>query len=182
MQEGTNEKSATRRTFLKSAATAAVFVPNPGLGKKGKTYPDQRRKYRDSRTGRTVWQMTDTPGRTTVAQYATQSMTTPDGRWLIYGSDRASERGQLNLFKMDLRTGISTQLTESNRNLTYRWSHISPGGKEVYFVEDKDLFRIGLGCRHVARRDADLYAFANDLMSKYGNNSGELRVNVTRVS
>lgn len=48
--------------------------------------------------------------------------------------------------------------------------------------EDKDLFRIGLGCRHVPRRDADLYAFANDLMSKYGNNSGELRVNVTRVS
>lgn len=41
----------------------------------------------DSRTGRTVWQMTDTPGRTTVAQYATQTMTTPDGRWLIYGSD-----------------------------------------------------------------------------------------------
>ncbi len=151
MQERTHEKSATRRTFLKGAAVTAagageaapaVFVPNPDLGKKGKVYPDQRRKYRDSRTGRTVWQMTDTPGRTTVAQYATQPMTTPDGRWLVYGSDRASERGQLNLFKMDLRTGVSTQLTESNRNLTYRWSHISASGREVYFVEDKNLFRV----------------------------------------
>jgi Tol biopolymer transport system component len=139
-----------RRDFLKSATTAGatgmaaqtVFAQKADRGKKGKTYPDQRRKYRDSRTGRTVWQMTNTPGRTTVAQYATQSMATPDGRWLIYGSDRASEPGQLNLFKLDLKTGISVQLTESNRNLTYRWSQISPDGRVVYYVEDGNLFKV----------------------------------------
>lgn len=131
-----------RRGFLRSASAGAIFVPQADRGKKGKVYPDQRRKYRDSRTGHIVWQMTNTPGRTTVAQYATQSMTTPDGRWLIYGSDRGSEPGQLNLFKLDLKTGVSVQLTASNRNLTYRWSHISPDGKEVYYVEDKNLFKV----------------------------------------
>jgi len=142
----------TRRDFIRQTAVASiaagqvgqaptVLPPSKSFGRKGQVYPDQRRKYRDSKTGRIVWQMTDTPGRITTAQYATQTMTTPDGRWLIYGSDRGSEAGQMNLYKMDLRTGISVQLTESNRNLTPRWSHISPDGKEVYFIEDLNHFR-----------------------------------------
>lgn len=44
---------------------------------KGKVYPDQRKKYKDSRSGRTVWRMTDTPGRTSHAQYFTQPAATP---------------------------------------------------------------------------------------------------------
>src|SRR4029077_524070 len=112
------------------------------LGSKGKIYPDQRRKYKDSRSGHTVWQMTDTPGRTTVSQYATQPMSTPDGRWLLYGSDRGNEKGQLDIFKMDLHTGVSTQLTDSNRDLSFRWAHISPDGKQVYYVEDNNLFKV----------------------------------------
>jgi oligogalacturonide lyase len=108
---------------------------------KGQVYPDQRQKYRDARTGRTVWRMTATPGRTSHAQYFTQPGTTPDGRWLIYGSDRGSPAGQLNLFKMDLLDGVSVQLTESAKGLKPRWSHVSPDGKEIYFIEDRNHVR-----------------------------------------
>ncbi len=111
------------------------------MGKKGQIYPDQREKYKDSRSGRTVWRMTKTPGGLSHAQYFTQPATTPDGRWLIYGSSRGGAPKQLNLFKMDLKTGESVQLTESTRNLTPRWSHVSPDGKEIYFIEEKKRFR-----------------------------------------
>lgn len=50
--------------------------------------------------------------------------------------------------------------------------------------EGDTLFRIGTGGPehpYRAPRDADLYAFANDLISKYGNNQGTLRVGVTRT-
>jgi hypothetical protein len=112
------------------------------FGHKGKIFPDQRRKYKDAKTGHTVWQMTDTPGHFTRAQYATQPMATPDSRFVVYGSDRAGELGQWNLFKLDLQTGESTQLTESTRHLVYRWSVISPDGKEVYYVEDGNSFKV----------------------------------------
>jgi oligogalacturonide lyase len=155
MEQDSTNNGVSRRALLKYAvaATATATAAKMGaqaspalsgrqLGHKGREIPDQRRKYKDSRTGHTVWQMTDTPGSTTVTQYATQSMTSPDGRWLIYGSDRGTQPGQLNLFKMDLRTGRSVQLTESNRDLAFRWSHISPDGKEVYYIEDKNLFKV----------------------------------------
>jgi len=140
----------TRRDFIKqaSAAVAAgtlggctILSGSGSVGGKGQIYPDQRRKYTDSKTGHTVWQMTDTPGRITHAQYFSQPGTTPDGKWLLYGSDRGSEKGQLNLFKMNLQSGESIQLTESNKNLVPRWSHLSPDGKEIYFIEDRNHFK-----------------------------------------
>ena len=141
----------TRREFLqKTSATLAMgaFLPGPniiaaegGQGRKGKVYPDQRRKYRDARTGHTVWQMTDTPGRTSHAFYFTQSGTTPDGNWLFYGSDRGGSKGRLNLFKMSLETGESIQLTDSERNVWPRWAHPSPDGKEIYYIENYNHFK-----------------------------------------
>lgn len=47
--------------------------------------------------------------------------------------------------------------------------------------EETDLFRIGTGCEFTAPREADLFTFANDLKSRYGNNTGELRVVVKRL-
>lgn len=50
--------------------------------------------------------------------------------------------------------------------------------------DDDHYFRIGLGGRGYtfqAPEDGELYAFANDLRSKYGNNTGEVVVTVTRV-
>jgi len=119
-----------------------IFSSKEKMGKKGDVYPDQRRKFTDLKTGRTVWQMTDTPGRLTKAQYATQNMVTPDCKWLVYGSDRGGEKGKLNLFKMNLQTGESIQLTESTEGVESRWAHISPDGKEVYFIEGINHFKV----------------------------------------
>jgi oligogalacturonide lyase len=141
----------TRRDFIKKTSAtvfAGTCVGAPTVlsserkfGKKGQVYPDQRRKYRDSKTGHIVWQMTDTPGCVTHAQYFTQVGTTPDGEWLFYGSDRGCEKGQLNIFKMNLKTGESIQLTESNKNVFPRWSHPSPDGKEIYYIENLNHFK-----------------------------------------
>ena len=144
-------KKITRREFIKRSSAAVVvgavaggpkiFANSGEFGHKGKIYPDQRRKYRDSKTGKTVWQMTDTPGRTTHAQYFTQTGTTPDGKWLFYSSDRGSEAEQLNLFKMNLETGESIQLTESTKDVKPRWSHPSPDGREIYYIENLNHFK-----------------------------------------
>lgn len=48
--------------------------------------------------------------------------------------------------------------------------------------DDRDLFRIGAATTVRAPRDTQLYAFANDLTNKYGNNHGSLTVTVTRVA
>ncbi len=126
----------TRRDLLKKTSAAVVagavasgpliFAKSGKFGHKGKVYPDQRRKYRDSKTGKIVWQMTDTPERTSHAQYFTQAGTTPDGEWLFYGSDRGCEKGQLKIFKMNMKSGQSIQITDSNKNVFPRWSHPSP--------------------------------------------------------
>lgn len=49
--------------------------------------------------------------------------------------------------------------------------------------EDDNLFLIGdSSAPYTAPKDADLYLFANDMISKYGNNTGSLLVTITRVA
>ena len=49
--------------------------------------------------------------------------------------------------------------------------------------DESDYFRIGSGRDarlYTATHDAQLYAFANDLTTRYGNNEGQLEVKITR--
>ena len=48
--------------------------------------------------------------------------------------------------------------------------------------EDDELIRVLKLDDYTAPRDAELYFFANDLASKYGNNAGSIRVKIQRVS
>ena len=51
--------------------------------------------------------------------------------------------------------------------------------------DDQNLFRIGrggAGATYQAPVDGDLYAFGNDLRSKYDNNSGKIQVTVRRMA
>jgi Tol biopolymer transport system component len=115
----------TRRQFMTATSALGVSVfsasqssaqaPTRPTGRKGQTYPDQRKKHTDSQSGKTVWQMTQThtsPDRMTETLYFTNRTVTRDSRWFLYVSDRANSPGRLDLFKMDLRTGESVQLTE----------------------------------------------------------------------
>lgn len=160
-------QSLTRRTFIKtatgtgaalSAAGKAISEASPTLierrpdllGKKGKTYPDQRRKYTDSKSGRTVWQLTDTPGFTTQTLYWTNQHSR-DSRWMPYasgiyqGEAGGRQRWRYNLFNMDLRTGESVQLTDSG-NVVAHSPDLSRDGKTLYYFEAPRTFRsVNLG-------------------------------------
>jgi hypothetical protein len=139
----------TRRQFVATTATVGVALSRGrGLlaqsgrsgapqeqGYKGKTYPDQRRKFTDSRSGHTVWQLTNAGAHSTKLYFTNRSVT-PDSRWLIYHSDRGSAPQHFNLFKMDLRTGESIQLTESGA-VTEDTPEIAYDGKLVYYAENK---------------------------------------------
>ena len=51
--------------------------------------------------------------------------------------------------------------------------------------DNEEYFRIGNGSeknQYTAARDFELYAFANDLLAKYGNNKGWLNVTIKRVA
>src|SRR5262245_38173075 len=91
------------------AGRAAAQTPQRTgpTGKKGQAYPSQRKSHKDAKSGATVWQLTDTPGRTTQTLYYTNRHVTKDSRWLMYASDRANDAEHFDLFKMDLKTGES---------------------------------------------------------------------------
>src|SRR5213593_3575918 len=89
----------SRREFIKTTTSAgtvaslggALFAPNmvqtnkAPVGKKGQSYPDERRKYTDSKGGKTVWQLTNNPpGRKASYSYYNVPKVTPDERWAIY--------------------------------------------------------------------------------------------------
>jgi hypothetical protein len=58
-------------------------------------------------------------------------------------SDRASPMpGQLNIFKMDLKTGESVQLTESSDLLTKDSVVMTADGKEVFFFDKQNHLRV----------------------------------------
>lgn len=145
--------SLTRREFIRNMTATGVTIPAAGSvlvsstaqggaadGKKGKMYPSQRKSHKDAKSGRTVWQLTDTPGRTTQTLYFTNRHATLDSRWLVYASDRGSQAGKFNLFKMDLRSGESIQLTESGAVVAHT-PDISRDGKEVFYVEHSNSLR-----------------------------------------
>lgn len=152
-------QSLTRRKFIQTTAGTGAALSAAGtlfpailktatidMGKKGQGYPDQRRKYTDSKSGRTVWQLTNTPGRTTQTLYYTNRHVTRDSRFLPYASGfHEVESGQrrrwrYNLFNMDLRTGESVQLTDSG-NVVAHSPDISRDGKEIFYFESPNLFR-----------------------------------------
>src|SRR3982074_1370234 len=73
--------------LISGTARAQTQRPAVPKGKKGQAYPSQRKSHRDPKSGATVWQLTDTPGRTTQTLYYTNRHATRDSRWLIYVSD-----------------------------------------------------------------------------------------------
>ena len=99
-----------RKSSAAASSGPTIVAKTKDIGFKGKVFPDQSVKYKDPESGKTVWRMTDTPGRITKGQYVTQNFATLDGEWLVYGSDRGSIKGMLNFFKMILKTGDSVQL------------------------------------------------------------------------
>jgi oligogalacturonide lyase len=83
----------------------------------GQTWPSEMRELRDARTGRTIRQLTAQANN--VHLYFTENSFDAGGRSIIFTSDRASgesraphESPRYNLFRMDLESGVITQLSD----------------------------------------------------------------------
>jgi oligogalacturonide lyase len=83
----------------------------------GDTWPSETREFNDERTGRTIRQLTSQGNN--VHLYFTENAFTAGGNTIIFTSDRASgqeraphEEPLYNIFRMDLGTGVITQLSD----------------------------------------------------------------------
>jgi hypothetical protein len=132
----------------------------------GRVYPPERRRYADPQTGHEVQQLTAT-GNNCHLYYYNPSVT-PDGRYLIFYSERT---GLNNLFRLDLASGESVQLTDAQPVRAEYWPFTPPmrglgaclaclgdGGRRVYYFEGNDLCAVdleSLSCERLVRLPAD---------------------------
>jgi Tol biopolymer transport system component len=153
--------TALMKNAKAQAQHPAAAPPGTGpTGKKGQTYPSQKKSHRDPKSGATVWQLTDTPGRTTQTPYYTNRHATRDSRWLLYASDRANQPEHFDYFKMDLKTGESVQLTDSG-NIVPHSIDISYDGKSAYY------------CAGLSIRVIDLESFKERELTKLDESAHE---------
>jgi oligogalacturonide lyase len=84
----------------------------------GKTYPSEKKSYLDEKTGKVVWQLTSGESNNFQLYFTDNSFTLGD-KEIYFLSDRGSEKPeQYNFFKMDLESGIITQMTNERQGLT----------------------------------------------------------------
>jgi hypothetical protein len=113
----------------------------------------------DPATGRSVTRLTDGRSNCYALYYFTPSIT-PDGRYLVFHSERS---GSVQLYRLDLQTGAIGQLTDGHTaesgwavwcewHLSGIYNHLSaihPVAGEVYYFEDGEI------------RGTDVASFAN---------------------
>ena len=117
----------------------------------GRTYAPEWRDYLDPLTGRRVRQLTDAPAED-YHLYFYNSSITPDGKYLIFISERT---GMSNLFRLDLQSGMILQLTDARPVRAEYWPFteaiqgvgaclptLGNGGQEVFYFEGTDLFAV----------------------------------------
>jgi TolB protein len=74
----------------------------------------------------------------------------PSGNEIVFASDRGNEFGELDLFKIHLKSGEITRLT---RTQTWeRWPDWSPDGERIVFISDTNS---GIGARYLEVMNSD---------------------------
>jgi oligogalacturonide lyase len=119
----------------------------------GAVYPAEWQCSADQETGRAVWQLTAGPANN-YHLYFYNSSFTPDGRYLVFYSERT---GLNNLFRLDLADGSIVQLTDSSAIRAEYWpftprmrglgaclAALGDGGRKVYYFEGTRLFAVDL--------------------------------------
>lgn len=83
----------------------------------GKIYPSEKHSYIDPVSGHQVTQLTSQG--INCHMYFTDNSFDLDGREIYFVSDRGSESGHFNLFRMDLSSGEMTQLTDEAEGIVF---------------------------------------------------------------
>ena len=139
-----------RRSFLTASALlpAAVAGPDTDGGIGAKLAPEAA-TLRDPQTGFTIRRLTSAKANSYPLYYFTPSHT-PDGRYMIFHSERS---GWVELYRMDLETGESVQLTAGRtrdsgwavwcewrlRGIYNHLSALNQVRREVYYFQDEEL-------------------------------------------
>jgi len=118
----------------------------------GTVYPPEGRWYADAQTGRPVRQLTSVGHNYHLYFY--NPTVTPDGRYVVFYSERT---GLTNLFRLDLSSGESVQLTDAADVRAEYWPFTPPirgvgaclaalgdEGRRVYYFEGNDLKSVHL--------------------------------------
>lgn len=143
--------SLSRRKFLEGAACAAALSP---LGASpedtiGARLAPELKTLRDPETGRTIRQLTSARANSYPLYYFSPSITS-DSRYLVFHSERS---GWVQLYRMDLETGESVQLTEGRtrnsgwmiwcewhlRGIYNHLSALNQARREVYYFQDEEV-------------------------------------------
>src|SRR6266542_4924689 len=139
-----------RRGFLAaSALLPAAVAADDSAGGIGTKLPAESTTIRDPRTGFTIRRLTSARANSYPLYYFTPSHT-PDGRYLIFHSERS---GWVELYRMDLETGESVQLTAGRtrdagwavwcewrlRGIYNPLSALNQPRREVYYFQDEEL-------------------------------------------
>jgi oligogalacturonide lyase len=126
----------------------------------GTVFPPEWRTERDSQTGRSVTQLTDSAAED-YHLYFYNPAVTRDGRYLLFFSERT---GLSNLFRLDLRSGEIVQLTDVRPARAEYWpftaavagagaclAALGSGGREAFYFEGAELWGVEVGSLRARR-------------------------------
>ena len=111
----------------------------------GRQFPSEMETYTDQSTGRKITRLTKSGDN--YQFYFTENSFTEGEHEIIYQHSETPlfEKGMVNLFAMDLKTGIRTQLTDFATQFKQVGAFCfdkSNDSKIIIFVADKDLYRL----------------------------------------
>ncbi|MBE6965934.1 MAG: hypothetical protein E7441_07885 [Ruminococcaceae bacterium] len=112
----------------------------------GKQFPSEMETYTDRKSGRKIKKLTSS-GENYHFYFTENSFSADDSEIIYHHSDIPfNEKGaSVNLFAMDLKTGVRTQLTDFAPHFNYiRYCGTAKtlDGKVIIFVADGDLYRL----------------------------------------
>jgi len=118
---------------------------------KGQIYPSEKKVTKDSKTGATIFQMTDHPSINHNLYFVNPSCT-PDGKTIIFASDR--ENNAPNLYKANEESGEITQITDID-NFNSFSATPAKDNKRVFFSAGEQV------------RSVDLETFEEEVLATF---------------
>jgi oligogalacturonide lyase len=105
----------------------------------GKVYPSEKKSYHDEKTGRQVWQLTADSSNNVHLYFTDNSFSLRDEE-IYFLSDRGSDKGLYNFFKMDLATGLMTQMTDEPEGVGYTgFSTKTPDSELLVYISGNKI-------------------------------------------
>lgn len=119
----------------------------------GQQYPSEMTEYRDPKSGLLIKQLTNQ--HINFHMYFTDNSFDEDGETIYFFSDRGQKKGVYNLFRMDLSTGVMTQVTDEPEGVWMNTATKTRNGKLVVYWSGSQIkvLDVPTGQIHVVYED-----------------------------